>query len=72
MDFGDKWETMITETCGEGEFCSQANETCIKVQIEKFLLNFYYKIFVRKHNYPISVCFCFPRLYFDKMFTEEN
>lgn len=28
LNTGDKWETIITETCGEDEFCNQVNGTC--------------------------------------------
>lgn len=30
MNTGDKWDTIITETCGEDEFCNQLTGTCSK------------------------------------------
>uniref|UniRef100_T1H572 Chitin-binding type-2 domain-containing protein n=1 Tax=Megaselia scalaris TaxID=36166 RepID=T1H572_MEGSC len=30
MNFGDEWQTIITETCGDGELCTPTNGTCIK------------------------------------------
>ncbi|KAL5291603.1 hypothetical protein ACFFRR_010802 [Megaselia abdita] len=30
MNFGDKWETIVTESCVEGEFCNQFDGTCSK------------------------------------------
>lgn len=28
MNTGGRWETIVTETCGENEFCNQLNGTC--------------------------------------------
>lgn len=30
LNTGDRWETIITETCGEEEFCNQVSGTCSK------------------------------------------